>query len=117
MPENILHRLVQEGAPPTTVQLHDFLKGFQFDTTSIGGYKAFQLDESYVYGPTGILRLLLVCKNDKLFAVVHHRALGPLPNKPSLLNRGYQLTIIGDQPANLISDFTTKVNTFIQHAD
>gem|GEM_PF-505222 len=117
MPENALYRLIQQGTPLTLVRLHDFLEGFQFIPTQMEGYKTFQLDEFCEPGPAGALRLILAFDHDKLFAIVHHRALGPLPNKPSPLARGYQLTIIGSQPATLVSDFTTKVNTFISHAD
>ncbi|HVU53399.1 MAG TPA: hypothetical protein VHD83_00015, partial [Puia sp.] len=122
MPEYVLHRLVQPGIP-TTAYLHDFLQGFQFiqtttfTTTTSGGYKTYQLDEACEPNHKGALRLLLAFDHDKLFAIVHHRALGPMPNKPSVLNRGYQLTIIGDQPATQVSDFTDKINHFINMAD
>jgi hypothetical protein len=117
MPENILHHLVEQGIPLTTSRLQDFLNGFEFYAVTIGKYVTYQLSDFYELKGESAIRLILAFDHDKLFAIVHHRELGSLPNKPSRLNRGFQLTIIGDQPADLIKDFTTKFNTFIQQAD
>jgi hypothetical protein len=116
IPENILCSLIGKDTSLTISRLQSFIKGFQFISSNVENYKTFQLDE-LSDGPSTGLRIMLVFDHDKLFAVVHHRRLGLLSIKPSLLERGYKLTIVGDQPASLVSDFTTRVNSFISHAD
>ena len=116
-PENILSGLINGHPILTIALLHDFLKGFQFSQSKLGGYTVYQLDASLVYGPSAPLRLLLAFDGDKLLGVVHSRKLGQIQLKESPLHRGYIFSTLDQSDPMLINDFAHRFNAWIDLAD
>jgi len=112
VPENILPRLIAQGTP-TIAGLTDFLKGFQFSKGKIDRFTCWQLDESYVSGPSSPMRLLLAFNGDKLLGVVHSRRLGNEGDRQYRLNRGYIVSVAGNPDITDVNDFIAAFNKFI----
>lgn len=115
-PENILSRIIGGQGTTTLAEYADFIKGFQFFKSTMGGFSVYQLDGGFVYGPSAPLRLLLVFQNDTLLGVVHLRKLGPSPYKELKLHHHYNFAVIGDPDDAIISDFQHLFNSFIDRA-
>jgi hypothetical protein len=98
-------------------QLNDFIKGFQFTKTTICGYTSYYLGGGVTYGPSEPIRLELLFDNDKLFGIVHLRKLEYKYASPIKLNRGFFLTVTGNQPEGKIKDFVKQFNAMINLAD
>jgi hypothetical protein len=116
LPEKVLSGIIGQNTAGLA-QLNDFIKGFQFTKTTICGYTSYFLNGGVTYGPSAPPRFELLFDNDKLFGIVHLRKLEYKYATPIKLNRGFFLTVTGNQPEGKIKDFVKQFNAMMNLAD
>ncbi|PWV48321.1 hypothetical protein [Chitinophaga sp. S165] len=117
LPETVLSRIINQ---PTVglAQLKDFIKGYQFGKSTSCGYTSYTLNGGVAYGPSSPIRLeLLFNEKNNLFGIVHLRELEYEHSTAYKLNRGFSLTVIGQQPEGQIKAFIKQFNAMINLAD
>ncbi len=117
LPETVLSGIIKQPAIGLE-QLKDFIKGFQFGKSTSCGYTSYVLSGGVAYGPSSPIRLeLLFDKKNSLFGIVHLRNLEYKHSTAYKLNRGFSLTVIGQQPEGQIKAFIKQFNAMINMAD
>ncbi len=115
MPEEVLCGIISQhtaGLP----ELRDFLKGYGFSENTRCGYTSYFLNEGLA-GPSAPMRLELLFEKNQLFGVIHRRKLPGENAEPYEMDRGFLLTVPGDQPAKKVMEFIGKFNEVMKHAD
>jgi hypothetical protein len=112
LPENALSQLLSQNPTPSLIQLHDFIKGFQFFNSHMGNYVTYELDGGIVYGAARVIRLLLIFnKDNQLTGVVHLRGLRQTNPEEHSLNRGYGFSVLGNPNPDFVQDFSNVFNS------
>ena len=119
LPENILARMIDQGAVENIglARLKDFIRGFGFSKGQIGSYTVYQLDEGAVEGPSSPLRLLLVFNKDELFAVVHSRKMRLEEGSDHILNGNNFLSVIASPSQEYTGKFIREFNAWLSRAN
>lgn len=113
-----LEQILIEDPDPTVDKFTRYFKMMGFQSSNSDHFVGFQLDENSIDDPSPMLRLWILFNHDKLFGVVHSRKLNIFSNsKTYKVDRGYTLTIVGDQDPKLVNEFVKEFNSFIDHAD
>jgi hypothetical protein len=88
-----------------------------FDSSNSKRLVGFQLDENWIDDPSPMLRLWVLFNRGKLFGVVHSRKLNINTSITYKVDRGFTLSIIGDQDHQLVNDFIKEFNSYINQVD
>ena len=117
IPEYGFERIVIEDPAPTVDRFTRYFKEMGFESSNSEHFVGFQLDENWIDDPSPMLRLWVLFNHDKLFGVVHSRKLNLNNSTTHRIDRGFTLTIIGDQEPKLVSDFIKEFNSYINQVD
>jgi hypothetical protein len=117
IPEYEFERIVNHVPTLTVDSFTSFFREMRFQSSDNKHFVGFLLDENWIDDPSPLLRLWVLFNHGKLFGVVHSRKLKLNKSSTYKVNRGFTLSIVGDQDPNLVNDFVKEFNEYINQAD